>query len=108
MARKIIGTENVPHYVTTDENKLRQVLINLLGNAVKFTDKGGRVEIDAELAADGGCLFQVADNGCGMDPAEIPKALTPFAPAAGSVIANRTMYRATGPDVIHDFLPVIT
>jgi len=61
-----------------DPVKFRQIVLNLLTNAIKFTDKGGRVEIDAELAADGGCLLQVADNGCGMDPAEIPQALTPF------------------------------
>ena len=49
----------------TDDSRLRQVLINLLVNAVKFT-KEGSVVLKLEKANDGTALFSVADTGCGI------------------------------------------
>ena len=57
-------------YVEGDEQKLRQVIINLLGNACKFTQRGGRVEfiISQQLEENSlsKCLFSVKDNGVGI------------------------------------------
>ncbi|MCK6443881.1 ATP-binding protein [Elstera cyanobacteriorum] len=61
-----------------DGRLLRQILLNLLSNAVKFTDAGGSVTISASLEEGGGLALRVADTGIGMDPAEVPIALTPF------------------------------
>ena len=65
-----------------DEVKLRQIILNLLSNAVKFTGAGGQVTVTArDLGADeatGGLAIEVADNGIGMAPNDIPVALTPF------------------------------
>jgi signal transduction histidine kinase len=65
-----------------DEVKLRQIILNLLSNAVKFTGSGGQVTITArDLGPDeasGGLAIEVADNGIGMAPKDIPIALTPF------------------------------
>lgn len=62
---------------TGDEMKLRQVLINILGNAVKFTPEGGRVSFIAENTGekDGKAviLFTVSDTGIGMSPEFLPK-----------------------------------
>ncbi|MGM3308495.1 GAF domain-containing protein [Anabaena sp. WFMT] len=63
----------VPQHIKTDENKLRQVLINLLGNAIKFTEKGSvslRVSSQESLTGDTGreniLLFAVEDTGPGI------------------------------------------
>src|SRR3546814_5274824 len=61
-----------------DATKLRQTVLNLLTNAVKFTPAGGRVEIRAKLHGSGGLAIQVADTGMGMKPEDIPQAMVPF------------------------------
>jgi PAS domain S-box-containing protein len=64
----------VPRWVKTDEGKLRQVLINLLGNAVKFTDEGGivmRICGKVENADKVDLQFEVEDTGPGMTDEEI-------------------------------------
>jgi signal transduction histidine kinase len=61
-----------------DEHMLRQMLLNLLWNAVKFTREGGRISILAEHGDNGTFRIEVADTGIGMSPEEIPTALTPF------------------------------
>lgn len=50
-----------------DTDRLLQVLVNLLGNAVKFTPRGGRIELRAQLGA-GGMRFEVVDSGPGLGP----------------------------------------
>lgn len=61
---------NISHSLVFDSSKLNQVLVNLISNAIKFTDKG-QVKISAELAADQGktqkILFKVKDTGIGID-----------------------------------------
>jgi len=61
-----------------DERKVKQILTNLVSNAVKFTTAGGRVTIQARCGASGGYVFEVADTGIGIAPKDIPKALTQF------------------------------
>ncbi len=64
--------------VKVDETALRRVLINLLANAVKFSEPGGSVTVRSEFDAQGALAISVADQGIGMAPEEIPIALTPF------------------------------
>lgn len=61
-----------------DRRRLRQVLINLLSYAVKFTQAGGRIRVTAEPAEDGGMVICVADSGVGMSPDERAAALNPL------------------------------
>ncbi len=61
-----------------DPLRLKQILINLLGNAVKFTPERGQVRIAATAASPGTALISVEDTGIGMSPQEIEIALRPF------------------------------
>lgn len=58
-----------PVYI--DRNKIKQVLINLLGNAFKFTPQGGKVILRA-FKRNCYLVFEVEDNGCGIDSEELP------------------------------------
>lgn len=71
--------ENPPRLVA-DPTLVRQMLTNLIANAIKFcpSDGAGRVEVMIERAADGGLALVVRDNGAGMSPEQIPRALSPF------------------------------
>jgi len=66
-----------PQRVCGDEGKLRQVLINLVGNAVKFTS-AGEVFLRIQLQADGPWLFEVFDTGLGVAPDEELEIFKPF------------------------------
>jgi CheY-like chemotaxis protein len=66
----------LPHFAFGDDGKLRQVLINLLGNAVKFTDVGG-VALRAKWEA-GVAYFEVEDTGHGIAAGELERIFEPF------------------------------
>ena len=61
-----------------DERKLKQVLLNLMSNAIKFTPEKGVVELSARLDGDGSFIFQVSDTGIGISKEDIPRAFAPF------------------------------
>ena len=60
-----------------DIDRIRQVLFNLLGNALRYTPEGGRITLSA-LAMDGGLRVSVADNGQGIAPDELPHVFDRF------------------------------
>jgi len=72
---------DVPRFIVTDINKLRQVFINVLGNAVKFTDKGGigvRVRVGTEGTPEPCLRVEVEDTGPGISPDEQEKLFRHF------------------------------
>ena len=74
---------NLPEGIVVDEKQLRQVLINLLGNAIKFTDKGCvTLKVDVlEAETDVSILrlkFQIIDTGVGIAPEEVNQVFTAF------------------------------
>ena len=68
-----------------DGRALKQVLLNLLTNAVKFTPLDGRVTIGADLEPGGDLVFTVVDTGVGMSPEDLEQALTPFGQAESDI-----------------------
>jgi len=70
------------------ERMIRQIVLNLVGNAIKFTPEGGRVEIEGGLLPDGGYLLLVRDSGMGMSEREIANALLPFGQNASALSAK--------------------
>ncbi len=71
--------------VSADGFRLRQILVNLVGNAVKFTDAGGRVGVSVEVRHDGTPVaIHVADSGTGIAPDRIPVIFGAFEQADAS------------------------
>lgn len=74
--------------ITADERALKQIMVNLLTNAVKFTSSGGKVSAFAHLAESGEMALGVSDTGAGMAAEEIPIALRPFGQTNSAKLAN--------------------
>ncbi len=64
--------------VLADERSMKQVLLNLLTNAVKFTPEGGTVTVRADCSPDGEVRLAVADTGIGMAKEDLPRAMESF------------------------------
>jgi PAS domain S-box-containing protein len=84
---------DVPRRVISDPGRIRQVLINLLGNAIKFTDAGG-VDLSVTTEPDGDAItFSVTDTGIGIQDEDQERVFKAFAQADASVIRK---YGGTG------------
>ncbi len=75
---------NLPD-ISIDERRIRQVLINLLNNAVKFTPEGGQIKLEVDRQEDQSSpnrsawlRFSISDTGIGIAPENIPKLFQPF------------------------------
>ena len=64
--------------IQADPVRLKQILINMLSNAVKFTPPHGEIHVHAERNAEGGMSVSVRDTGIGMAPEQIPRIQQPF------------------------------
>lgn len=87
---------DVPRIVRGDPERIRQMLINLVNNALKFTDRGEvsiRVSRDPEGNSEHGILFSIRDTGIGIPSHQIDKLFTPFVQADASTTRK---YGGTG------------
>ncbi len=91
--RIIIRTSLPPDLpqVLADARSVRQIVLNLLSNSIKFTSAGGQVIVSTTLNDNGGVALHVRDNGVGMTDTEVVTALEPF-----RQIATTTLGRAGG------------
>jgi PAS domain S-box-containing protein len=67
--------------VMVDERSLKQIMLNLMSNAVKFNEPGGQVIVSTAVDAAGQAVIRVRDTGVGMNESEVGLALTPFGQA---------------------------
>lgn len=65
-------------FVYGDKNRIRQVFINIIDNAIKYSDTGGVVKIIAAETDNGDIRVTVEDNGCGIKKSDLPKIKTKF------------------------------
>lgn len=61
-----------------DERLVKQILLNLISNAIKFTPSSGRISITVDCREDGGLCLTVADTGIGIPPDKLARVLEPF------------------------------
>ncbi len=109
----------LPETVLSDQTRLRQILLNLVGNAIKFTESG-RVELTVSLSDAGTgrqqIQFRVTDTGIGMTPDQCTKLFQPFTQADGSttrkfggtglgLVISRALARLLGGDVLLASVP---
>jgi signal transduction histidine kinase len=99
---------DLPAAVRVDERRLRQVLLNLLDNAVKFTDRG-EVKLAVTLAAPARLRFEVQDSGIGMSEEQLARIFQPFEQVSDSgrrsggtglgLVISRELVRLLGGDI---------
>jgi signal transduction histidine kinase len=85
-ARIIIRTSLTPGLpqVVADERSLRQIVLNLLSNSIRFTGPGGQVIVSTAFADSGEAVLRVRDTGVGMSEQDVEAALEPFRQTATS------------------------
>ncbi len=78
------ASSRLPNEITTDPVRVRQIITNLVGNAIKFTEHG-EIRVKGLLNSNGMLEFRIRDTGVGMTPEQLDRIFTPFAQADSSV-----------------------
>ncbi|MDT8316462.1 MAG: ATP-binding protein [bacterium] len=73
-----IDIPEMPGDIVCSEGRIRQVVVNLIGNAVKFTPDGGTIAVSVKEESGGGVTISVKDNGCGILPENVDRIFDEF------------------------------
>ena len=118
LALRFEARGTLPQQITTDPSRLRQIILNLVGNAIKFTEEG-EVRVGCRLdssAGDPRLVIEVVDTGVGIAPEKIDAIFDPFTQADASVTRHfggtglglsisRKFARALGGDITVKSIP---
>ena len=74
----VFGNASESIYAYVDERLMRQIVLNLLTNAIKFTGEGGQVTLSIAVDREHGIAIQVQDTGIGIAPQDIARVIRPF------------------------------
>lgn len=88
--------------VRGDVNRLKQILINIVSNAIKYTGMGGRIELTLECLPENRCRFTCTDNGIGMDPKFVQHICEDYTRAEDSRV-SKTQGTGLGMSVVKGF-----
>jgi len=94
--RVIIRTalsQAVPQIVA-DLRSIKQIMLNILSNAIKFTPSGGQIVVSTAYEANGSVVLRIRDTGIGMTRSELEQAMKPFRQVSSS--SNRVRGDGTG------------
>ncbi len=77
--------EDQEYDLLADEQKFRQIMLNILSNAIKFTPEGGKITVTYQTNASGNLVIVIKDSGIGMDPHQMKAAMELFRQAGNSL-----------------------
>lgn len=83
-----VGDLSALPYVSGDKRRIKQVIINLLSNAAKFTDPDGKISIEGVVTGQHECAIAITDTGVGMSKAMVRQALTAFKRGEDPMLRN--------------------
>jgi two-component system cell cycle sensor histidine kinase PleC len=93
---------NANHAVMADPMRLQRLLLNVVGNAIKFTDRGGHIAVRAGLDRNGDFTIEVEDDGCGIDSELMQRVFEPFTMGGASDGSGLGLHIAKGLADLHE------
>ncbi|MCP5085168.1 MAG: hypothetical protein GY948_26100, partial [Alphaproteobacteria bacterium] len=84
-----VEANDAPEPIYADGRRLKQVLVNLIGNALKFTPAGGWIKVRSRLNQDGWFALEVEDSGIGMAAEDIARAMEPFSQLEANILRGQ-------------------
>ena len=74
----VVNIERAPKQVFTDSLRLQQVVMNLMSNAIRYTEKSGKIEVNCEKLENEQWAIAISDNGIGIDPEDCKHIFEPY------------------------------